>query len=239
MGWYKNWSQKVYDERVLLKRPDGNYDFVFNGKFIWPYIVTADQKDLIDRRLIIFSAYAAGLAALVIVAVLVAVGYLQPTGLRGLLGFLLLLLVATELQILMVWPLIWVRIRLPKAPRHTKPFRMSPLYPTKYDFSALVSQAPDLSLWAGMVISFGLDAVIGVLVVRDFIDGTFEKDWGPSVGALLLFSTMGLICLLQWWGRPKNRASAWTGNSIDLGIIKISRSKAVEPPRSNPTSSEP
>jgi len=220
MGRYKNWSQKIYDERVLLKRPDGNYDFVFNGKFIWPYVVTADQKKLIDRRLIRFSAYAAGLAALIVVATLVAVGYLRPAGLRGLLSFFLLLLVATELQIFIVWPLIWVRIWLPKALRHTKPFHVPPLYPTKYDFSALVSQAPDLSLWAGMVISFGLDAVVAVLVVRDFVNGRFENDWAPSMGALLLFSTMGLICLLQWRGRPRNRASAWTGNSIDLGIIK-------------------
>jgi hypothetical protein len=236
MGWYRRWNQKVYDESVLRKRPDGRYDFVYNGKFVWPYIVTAEQKHLIDRKLITPSGWAAVVVVLSIVATMVVVGYLRSPGFGSLLGFLLLMLVAAVLQLLIVWPLIWVRIFLRAAPRHPKPLYVRPPYPPKYDFSAMVTKAPELTLWAGMVICFGLDAVIASLSLRDLMRGTLGGDWGLGAGGMALLSTGGLICLLQWWGRPKDRVSAWTGDSIDLGIVKISRSKTPDSPRSDPGS---
>lgn len=180
MGWYRRWNQKVYAESVFRKRPDGRYDFVYNGKFVWPYIVTAEQKDLIDRKLITPSGWTAVVVVLSILVTMVVVGYLRSPGFGSLLGFLLLVLVAAVLQLLIVWPLIWVRIFLRTAPRHPKPLYVRPPYPPKYDFSGMVTKAPELTLWAGMVICFGLDAVIAVLSLRDLMRGTLGGRLGPG-----------------------------------------------------------
>jgi hypothetical protein len=228
MGWYKRWLQKVYGELTFRKRADGNYDFVNGGLFVWPYIVTDEQRKLIERKVIRPSDWMPRIALLVLIAAMIAVGSLRPAGFRDLLGFFILTGGSVFILASTVWPLVWAKMRLQDAPRHSKPFYWPPPLTPIIDLSAMLCRAPALCLWAGMLICFGASGIAAVLAARDLTRGALEQGW-VEAGGSLFFATPGLICLLRWWGRPKDWASLNPDGTIDLRIIKIGRPKPQPP----------
>ncbi|MGH6940410.1 hypothetical protein [Hypericibacter sp.] len=215
--------QKIYGERTFRKRADGNYDFINYGLFVWPYILTDEQRTLIERKVVQPSDWMTSIALLVLIAV-ITVGCITPTSFGDLFGFCLMSNASIVILASSVWPLIWVKMRLQKAPRHSRPFYLPPPFTSSFDASAMVCRAPALFLWAGMLICFGASGLTAVCAARDLTRGALEQGWS-GVGGSLFFVTWGLICLLRWWGRPKDWAPLKPDGTTDLRIIKMGQPK--------------
>lgn len=224
MGLYRCFLRRIYGERTFWKRADGNYDFINYGLFVWPYIVTDEQRMPIERKVIRPADWVASTAFLGLIAV-VAVGCLQPASFGDLFGFFLFSSVSIVILASGVWPLAWVKMRLQRAPRHSRPFYLPPPFVvSSVDASAMLCRAPALCLWAGMLICFGTSAIVAVLAVRNLGRGALEQGW-VEAGTSLFYGTPGLVCLLTWWGRPKDWAPLKPDSTTDLRIIKIGQPK--------------
>lgn len=219
MGLYRCLLRRAYGERTFWKRADGNYDFINNGLFVWPYIVTDEQRMLIERKVIRPSDWVASAALLVLIAG-TAVECLQPTSFGDLFGFLPFSSLSIVILASSAWPLVWVKMRLQNAPRYARPFYLPPPFASSFDTPAMLCRAPAFCLWAGMLICFGASAIVAALAARDLTGGALEQGW-VEAGASFFYATPGIVCLLRWWGRPKDWAPLSPDGSIDLRIVKI------------------